>query len=48
MKIALIGASGFVGTRLLGLLDESKDQYELKNIDLLQSHFFLNILSLEM
>ncbi len=40
MKIALIGASGFVGTRLLGLLDESKDQYELKNIDLLQSHFF--------
>lgn len=40
MKITLIGASGFVGTRLLGLLDESKDQYELKNIDLLQSHFF--------
>lgn len=40
MKIALIGASGFVGTRLLGLLEESKDQYELKNIDLLQSHFF--------
>lgn len=40
MKIVLIGASGFVGTRLLGLLEESKDQYELKNIDLLQSHFF--------
>lgn len=40
MKITLIGASGFVGTRLLGLLDESKDQYKLKNIDLLQSHFF--------
>lgn len=40
MKITLVGASGFVGTRLLGLLDESKDQYELKNIDLLQSHFF--------
>lgn len=40
MKITLVGASGFVGTRLLGLLEESKDQYELKNIDLLQSHFF--------
>lgn len=40
MKITLVGASGFVGTRLLGLLDESKDQYKLKNIDLLQSHFF--------
>jgi len=37
MKIALIGASGFVGTRLIELL---KGKYELKNIDLLQSHFF--------
>lgn len=39
MKIALIGASGFVGTRLLDLLKESSD-HELKNIDLLPSHFF--------
>ena len=35
----MIGASGFVGTRLLGLLKESGG-YELKNIDLQQSHFF--------
>lgn len=39
MKITMIGASGFVGTRLLGLLKESTS-YELKNIDLQQSHFF--------
>ena len=39
MKIALIGASGFVGTRLLDLLKESSN-HELKNIDLLPSHFF--------
>ena len=35
----MIGASGFVGTRLLDLLKESLN-YELKNIDLLPSHFF--------
>ena len=39
MKITMIGASGFVGTRLLDLLKESLN-YELKNIDLLPSHFF--------
>ena len=40
MKVTLIGASGFVGTRLLDLLSQDKDKYTLKNIDLLQSHFF--------
>lgn len=35
----MIGASGFVGTRLLDLLKESTT-YRLKNIDLLPSHFF--------
>jgi GlcNAc-P-P-Und epimerase len=40
MKITLIGASGFVGTRLLGLLSEEKSKYELKNVDLQESHFF--------
>lgn len=39
MKITLIGASGFVGTRLINLLAESA-QYEIKNIDLQPSHFF--------
>lgn len=39
MNITMIGASGFVGTRLLDLL--SKDaEYKLKNIDLEHSHFF--------
>ena len=42
MNIALIGASGFVGTRLLDLLKESTD-YSLRNIDLLSSHFFNEI-----
>lgn len=42
MKVALIGASGFVGTRLLSLLRED-DKYELTNIDLLPSHFFNDI-----
>lgn len=42
MNIALIGASGFVGTRLLDLLNGSTE-YELKNIDLLPSHFFNEI-----
>lgn len=40
MKVALVGASGFVGTRLLGLLSEEPSRYECKNIDLLPSHFF--------
>lgn len=43
MKIALIGASGFVGTRLLDLLKDSPRDYECKNIDLLPSPFFNEI-----
>ena len=43
MKIAMIGASGFVGTRLLGLLREEPSKYECKNIDLLPSHFFNDV-----
>lgn len=39
MKIKLIGASGFVGTRLLDLLKDYPE-YELQNIDLQPSHFF--------
>ena len=40
MKVTMIGASGFVGTRLLGLLKEIEKKYQLKNVDLLPSHFF--------
>ena len=40
MNITVIGASGFVGTRLLGLLGEEPQRYRCKNIDLLPSHFF--------
>lgn len=42
MKVTLIGASGFVGTRLIDLLHGGEDaaKYELKNVDLLPSHFF--------
>lgn len=43
MKIAMIGASGFVGTRLLDLLRNEPEKYECKNIDLLPSHFFNEI-----
>lgn len=39
MKITLIGASGFVGTRLLDLLKDCPE-YELRNVDLQPSHFF--------
>ena len=42
MKVTMIGASGFVGTRLLDLLKETSN-YELKNIDLQPSHFFPEI-----
>lgn len=38
----MIGASGFVGTRLIDLL-KSEPTCELKNIDLLPSHFFNEI-----
>lgn len=43
MKIAMIGASGFVGTRLLGLLREEPQTYECSNTDLLPSHFFNDV-----
>ena len=42
MKITMIGASGFVGTRLLNLFRDIPE-YELKNIDLQPSHFFNNL-----
>ena len=43
MNIALIGASGFVGTRLIELLQKAGSEYKLSNIDLLPSHFFNDI-----
>jgi nucleoside-diphosphate-sugar epimerase len=43
MNIAMIGASGFVGTRLLDLLSQEPTRYACKNIDLLPSHFFSEI-----
>ena len=36
----MIGASGFVGTRLIDLLRAEGANYEIRNIDLQQSHFF--------
>ena len=43
INITLIGASGFVGTRLINLLNEAPEQYNIHNIDKQQSHFFPNI-----
>jgi nucleoside-diphosphate-sugar epimerase len=43
MKITMIGGSGFVGTRLIDLLREEPSKYDLKNVDLLPSHFFNDI-----
>lgn len=43
MKIVLIGASGFVGTRLIGLLKEHPSTYDCKNVDLQPSHFFNDV-----
>ena len=40
MNVTMIGASGFVGTRLLDLLNQDPEQFTLKNVDLLPSHFF--------
>lgn len=40
MKIIMIGASGFVGTRLIDYLMVEPQKYELKNVDLLPSYFF--------
>lgn len=46
MKIVMIGASGFVGTRLIDILRQETDTYQCKNIDLLPSHFFNDITSI--
>ncbi|MDE7160892.1 MAG: NAD-dependent epimerase/dehydratase family protein [Muribaculaceae bacterium] len=43
MKVTLIGGSGFIGTRLIDLLMQEPDRYELTNIDLEPSHFFNEI-----
>lgn len=43
MKIALIGGSGFVGTRLIELLSREPSKYDCTNIDLLPSHFYNDI-----
>lgn len=43
MNVTMIGASGFVGTRLIDLLKQESEKYNLKNIDLLSSHFFNDI-----
>lgn len=40
MNITLIGGSGFVGTRLMQLLESAETGCNLKNIDLQHSHFF--------
>lgn len=40
MRVTLIGASGFVGTRLMDLL---KDYHQIRNIDIQPSHFFPEI-----
>lgn len=42
MRIVMIGASGFVGTRLIDLL-RADGQYDVKNVDLVPSHFFNDI-----
>lgn len=41
MRISIIGASGFVGTRLIELLETAS--YDLLNIDKQQSHFYPKI-----
>lgn len=41
MKVTLIGGSGFVGTRLMDLL-QKENKYQIRNIDLLPSFFFNN------
>ena len=46
MKIVMIGASGFVGTRLIDLLRAEGANYEIRNIDLQQSHFFPEVTEL--
>ena len=39
MNITLIGGSGFVGTRLIDLL-EKDERFIIRNIDIRPSHFF--------
>ena len=39
-KVCFVGASGFVGTRLIELV---KDDFRIKNVDKQQSHFFPEI-----
>lgn len=39
----MIGASGFVGTRLIDLLKQEPEKYDLKNVDLLPSYFFNDV-----
>lgn len=43
MKIVMIGASGFVGTRLIDRLRKQPERYDCKNVDLQPSHFFNEI-----
>lgn len=43
MNVTLIGASGFVGTRLINLFEKEPQKYDCKNIDLLPSHFYNDI-----
>ncbi len=40
LHITIIGGSGFVGTRLIGLLDTEPKRYAVSNVDLEPSHFF--------
>lgn len=40
MNITIIGGSGFVGTRLIELLQCQEDVYSCKNVDIQPSHFF--------
>lgn len=39
-KVIFIGASGFVGTRLI---ESAKSEFEIKNFDKQQSHFYPEI-----
>lgn len=43
MNITLVGASGFVGTRLLEVLTKEPESFVCRNIDLQPSHFFNDI-----
>ena len=43
INVTMIGASGFVGTRLIDLLRHDAEMYEMKNVDIQPSHFFQDI-----